>query len=63
MQDVLGYNKFAAQGGDWGALITAQLGHKYADRMIGVHMNLMAPLTVVLGGFPDAAEYGPEEKG
>ena len=29
MQDVLGYKKFAAQGGDWGAAIVAQLGHKY----------------------------------
>jgi pimeloyl-ACP methyl ester carboxylesterase len=63
MQEVLGYNKFAAQGGDWGALITAQLGHKYADRLIGCHMNLMAPLNVFLGGLPEASEYGPEEKG
>ncbi|HEV8711845.1 MAG TPA: epoxide hydrolase [Candidatus Binatia bacterium] len=62
-QEVLGYQKFAAQGGDWGALITAQLGHKYADRLIGCHMNLMAPLNVFLGGMPEASEYGPEEKG
>lgn len=63
MQDVLGYNKFAAQGGDWGALITAQLGHKYADRLIGCHINLMAPLNVFIGGMPEASEYGPDEKG
>ncbi len=28
MQTVLGYGKFAAAGGDWGAFITNQLGHK-----------------------------------
>ncbi len=26
MQDVLGYKRFAAEGGDWGAIVTAQLG-------------------------------------
>ena len=39
MRDVLGYEKFAAQGGDWGAMITAQLGHKYAEHMIGLHVT------------------------
>jgi microsomal epoxide hydrolase len=27
MTDVLGYGRFAAQGGDWGAFVTARLGH------------------------------------
>src|SRR5208337_4990607 len=31
MQNVLGYGKFCAAGGDWGAFVTNQLGHKYAD--------------------------------
>ena len=39
MQDELGYEKFAAQGGDWGALTTSALGHKYADRLIGIHLT------------------------
>ena len=26
MTDVLGYRRFAAQGGDWGAFITSRLG-------------------------------------
>jgi pimeloyl-ACP methyl ester carboxylesterase len=63
MQEVLGYNKFAAQGGDWGALITAQLGHKYAERMIGVHMNLMAPLGFFSGDGPAAEDFDDSEKG
>lgn len=63
MQDVLGYDKFAAQGGDWGAIITAQLGHKHADKLIGTHVNLMVPLSVFIDGLPDESQYGPGEEG
>jgi pimeloyl-ACP methyl ester carboxylesterase len=38
MTEVLGFDRFAASGGDWGNLVTAQLGHKYADRLIGIHI-------------------------
>lgn len=38
MTGVLGYERFAAAGGDWGAIITAQLGHKYAEQLIGIHV-------------------------
>ncbi len=41
MTDVLGYRKYAAQGGDWGASVTSRLGYAYADRMIGIHINLL----------------------
>ena len=30
MKDILGYEKFFAHGGDWGAAVTLQLGHKYS---------------------------------
>jgi pimeloyl-ACP methyl ester carboxylesterase len=42
MSDVLGYPRFAAQGGDWGAYITAQLGAAHADHMVGVHVTLLS---------------------
>ena len=42
MTDVLGYRRFAAQGGDWGAFATSRLGYQFADRMIGIHVNLLA---------------------
>ncbi|MBW4331408.1 epoxide hydrolase 1 [Stakelama sp. CBK3Z-3] len=42
MHDVLGYSRYGASGGDWGALIASQLGHKYADTLIGAH--LMHPM-------------------
>lgn len=38
MTDVLGYQRYAASGGDWGALITSQLGHKYDDSLYGIHL-------------------------
>lgn len=43
MRDVLGYEKFCAHGGDWGTLVTLQLGHRYADRVHGVHVTGLAP--------------------
>lgn len=42
MTDVLGFNRFAAQGGDWGGTISSVLGHRYAERMIGIHLNFLA---------------------
>ena len=40
MQEVLGYGKFGAHGGDWGASVTAQLGHEFPEHMVGVHLSL-----------------------
>lgn len=42
MTDVLGYPRFAAQGGDWGAFISSVLGMRHPDKLIGVHLNLLA---------------------
>jgi pimeloyl-ACP methyl ester carboxylesterase len=42
MTDVLGYRRFAAQGGDWGAFITSRLGLEYPERLAGIHLNLLA---------------------
>jgi pimeloyl-ACP methyl ester carboxylesterase len=63
MNDVLGYRKFAAHGGDWGAFVTAQLGHKYADRLIGIHLANGAPLDFFQTGLPVAGDYAPDEAG
>jgi pimeloyl-ACP methyl ester carboxylesterase len=41
MTDVLGYGRYAAQGGDYGAFTASRLGHAYPDRMIGIHINLL----------------------
>ena len=41
MTEVLGYRRFAAQGGDWGSFITGRLGYAHADRLVGIHVNMM----------------------
>jgi pimeloyl-ACP methyl ester carboxylesterase len=37
MTEGLGYPRFAAQGGDWGASITNYLGFAYPQHLIGIH--------------------------
>ena len=41
MTDVLGYERFAAQGGDWGAFVAARLGARHPERVAGIHLNLL----------------------
>jgi pimeloyl-ACP methyl ester carboxylesterase len=45
----LGYERFAAQGGDWGSAISTALGLKHAQRIIGIHLNYIAG-RFLLGG-------------
>jgi microsomal epoxide hydrolase len=42
MTDVLGYPRFAAQGGDWGAFVSSVLGWRHPEKLIGIHLNLLA---------------------
>ena len=39
----LGYERFGAQGGDWGSAVSAALGAMHPDRMVGIHLNMVAP--------------------
>jgi pimeloyl-ACP methyl ester carboxylesterase len=38
----LGYRRFGAQGGDWGAFIASRLGHAHTEKTIGIHLNMLA---------------------
>ncbi len=58
MTDVLGYEKFAAQGGDWGAFVCSRLGVDFPRRLYGIHLNLLA----VRRDPKAAADASPEEK-
>jgi microsomal epoxide hydrolase len=58
MTEVLGYQRFAAQGGDWGAFITACLGAAYPERLAGIHVNL---LVVRRDQTPPATPTGEEQ--
>ncbi|MBE0616451.1 MAG: epoxide hydrolase [Proteobacteria bacterium] len=41
MTEVLGYPKFAVQGGDWGSFVAGRLGQAHTDQIIGVHLNMI----------------------
>jgi len=56
MTDVLGYQRFAAQGGDWGAAITSRLGFAHPERIIGIHINLLMVVGRDVAQFPDPNE-------
>ncbi|MFD4422923.1 epoxide hydrolase family protein [Agromyces sp. NPDC058484] len=49
MTEVLGCRTYTAGGGDFGALVTAQLGHKYADSVLGIHVSTPTPLDIFQG--------------
>src|SRR5258708_18336540 len=42
MTEVLGYDRFAVQGGDWGAAITSRIGEVHARSLYGIHLNMVA---------------------
>jgi microsomal epoxide hydrolase len=42
MTGTLGYSRFAAQGGDWGGITASRMGYAHADKLIGIHVNLLA---------------------
>jgi pimeloyl-ACP methyl ester carboxylesterase len=63
MREVLGYDRFAAHGGDWGASITAQLGHEFPEHLIGLHLSLPVLLRVSYYSGLSADDYAPDEAG
>jgi pimeloyl-ACP methyl ester carboxylesterase len=36
----LGYRRYGAQGGDWGAAVTANLGQQDTEHLAGIHLNM-----------------------
>ncbi|MBG6120055.1 MULTISPECIES: epoxide hydrolase family protein [unclassified Sphingobium] len=41
LMGALGYPRFGAAGGDWGAIVTTQLGHAHEEHLIGVYATLV----------------------
>ena len=39
MTETLGYERFAAHGGDWGSLVTELLARDHAPSVVGIHMT------------------------
>jgi pimeloyl-ACP methyl ester carboxylesterase len=36
----LGYERYGAQGGDWGAMVTTSIGQQCAEHVTGIHVNM-----------------------
>ena len=63
----LGYTKFVAQGGDWGALITELMGVEAPPELIGIHTNMAGAVppeidTAALTGAPAPSGLSAEEQ-
>jgi epoxide hydrolase len=41
LMDRLGYARYGAQGGDWGAEVTVALGMRHRSRLAGLHINMV----------------------
>jgi epoxide hydrolase len=41
LMERLGYRRFGAQGGDWGAGVTRNLAGRHPDRIAGIHLNMV----------------------
>jgi pimeloyl-ACP methyl ester carboxylesterase len=49
LMERLGYDRFVAQGGDWGALIVDVMGKKAPPELIGIHSNMPGILPPEIG--------------
>jgi microsomal epoxide hydrolase len=58
MVDVLGFKRYGAQGGDYGAFTSSRLGYAHAEHLIGIHINLLT----IRRDLPPPATPSAEEK-
>jgi pimeloyl-ACP methyl ester carboxylesterase len=63
----LGYTKFVAQGGDWGAIVTDVMGTQGHPELIGIHSNMpgIFPADIdsaARGGAPTPSNLSADEK-
>jgi len=62
----LGYTRYVAQGGDWGAGVVEAMGRQAPAGLLGIHTNLPAVVTddvgAALGGGPIPATFSEKER-
>jgi pimeloyl-ACP methyl ester carboxylesterase len=62
MSDVLGFDRFGAMGGDYGALVTGHLGHAYPERLAGIYLTLPTIPGLLGDKGPRPGDYGADEQ-
>ncbi|WP_369256479.1 epoxide hydrolase family protein [Geodermatophilus amargosae] len=63
----LGYGRYVAQGGDWGAFVVDQMGLQAPDGLLGIHTNMPAVVpadvnAAAVAGAPPPAGLSTEER-
>jgi len=63
----LGYSRFVAQGGDWGAMVTDVMGTQAPPELIGIHLNwpFVVPPEIdaaIQGGKPLPSDLSADER-
>jgi pimeloyl-ACP methyl ester carboxylesterase len=63
----LGYNRYVAQGGDWGSPVSSAMARQAAPGLLGIHINLPATIppdvaSVLAGGGPAPAGLSAKER-
>jgi pimeloyl-ACP methyl ester carboxylesterase len=54
----LGYDRYGAQGGDWGSSVTGRIAVRHPDHCVGIHLNMV----VALPGPDDMADLTEREQ-
>lgn len=56
LMEGLGYTRWGAQGGDWGAGVSTALGGAFADRVAGIHVNMLIGVRPPAGADADLSD-------
>ena len=63
----LGYERYVAQGGDWGAIVSEAMAHEPPEGLLGIHVNMPATVPpsvakLLINYEPAPAEFSDAEK-
>jgi len=56
----LGYDRYVAQGGDWGAFVVDQMGLQAPEGLLAIHTNMPATVPAVVDKALNAGDPAPE---